>query len=440
MSTRRDHPQRTLAQAVTVEGVGLFTAQPVKVRVGPADADEGVTFIRSDLPGAPTIRATLDSVIEAPRHTVLEAGDARVETVEHCLAALAGLGIDNARVEVNGPELPIGDGSAAVFAEPIAGVGAVEQDAARDPLVIEAPITVRDGEATLTALPADLDAPEFMYFLDYGEDSPIGRQHHALHLDPAAFMAEIAPARTFSTADEARQMRALGLFQHVEPRDMLVIGQSGPIDNELLFHNEPVRHKLLDLIGDLALVGRPVLGRIVAYRSGHALNHKLGRALLEASRNGSTERPASPAMDIRAIRRLLPHRYPMILVDRVIYIDEDRKAIGLKNVTINEPFFQGHYPDQPIMPGVLIVEALCQLGGLMLSHKLERTGKVAVLLAMDDVRLRKTVTPGDQLVMETETIRAGSRYGDVQCRAYVAGALVAEARVKFMMVDAEKPL
>jgi UDP-3-O-[3-hydroxymyristoyl] N-acetylglucosamine deacetylase/3-hydroxyacyl-[acyl-carrier-protein] dehydratase len=192
------------------------------------------------------------------------------------------------------------------------------------------------------------------------------------------------------------------------------------------------------MLGDLSLIGRPIRGRIVAVRSGHALNHRLSRALLDLSTAGAKpQTPARPAMDIRSILRLLPHRFPMMLVDRVLEIEEDRRAVGIKNVTMNEPFFQGHYPERPIMPGVLIVEAMCQLSGLMLSHKLERTGKIAMLLSLDKVKLRKAVVPGDQMVMETQTIRASSRLGEVQCHAYVSGELVAEAQVKFLMVDAE---
>lgn len=425
-----------------MSGRGLFTAAAVNATIRGAEANTGICFRRVDLEGGPTVRATVEHVLEAPRRTVLRAGDTSVEMVEHCLGALAGLGIDNAVVEVDGPELPACDGSAAPFVEAIRSAGIVEQDAAREPIVIDEPITVRDGDSTLAALPSESATLELMYILDYGAGSPLGRQTDSFSLDDGSFGDQIAPARTFSTAHEARAAREMGLFQHVSPRDMLVIDESGPVDNAYRFENEPVRHKLLDLLGDVSLVGRPLHGRIVGFRSGHTLNHKLARAIVDSHRRGRGQirEAADPAMEIRSIMRLLPHRYPMILIDRVIEIEGDARAVGVKNVTINEPFFQGHYPGTPIMPGVLIVEAMCQLAGLMLSHKLERTGKIAVLLSMDRVRLRRPVTPGDQLVIETEAVKAGSRYGDVQCRAYVAGALVAEARVKFMMVDAEKPL
>ncbi len=434
--------QRTVKAPASFAGTGLFTAAPATATIRPAPPNSGIRFRRSDLPGQPEIPASVEFVIDAPRRTVLKQSGVSIETVEHCLGALAGLGVDNALVEVSGPELPAGDGSASAFIDAIEFAGGlIEQDAPREPIVIAEPITVRDGDTTLAALPSEATSLELLYMLDYGEHSPLTRQAHAFSLDDGSFAKHIAPARTFSTAAEAQAAQAMGLFKHLTPREMLVIGEHGPIDNAYRFDNEPVRHKLLDLLGDISLVGRPIHGRIVAFRSGHALNHQLARAILGMdSRTTGPLAEGAPAMEIRSIMRLLPHRYPMILIDRVIEIEADRRAVGVKNVSINEPFFQGHYPGTPIMPGVLIVEAMCQLAGLMLSHKLERTGKIAVLLSMDDVRLRKAVTPGDQLVIETEAVKAGSRYGDAQCRAFVAGTLVAEARVKFLMVDAERPL
>lgn len=474
------HPtnrQRTIAAPAAIEGVGLFTAAKVKATIHPAAADAGVVFRRVDLPGAPSIPARVENIVDKPRRTVLRATgeqNATIETVEHCLSALAGLGIDNAVVDVDGPEFPIGDGSASFIVDALCDAGVVEQDAPRRTLVVREPVTVRAGggqggedEAILVALPNEAPALELLYDLDYGSHAPvIGRQVAAFTLRTddhahahavngaangaitraasASYAQRIAPARTYALLDEARAMRERGMFAHLSPRDMLVIGEDGPVDNELRFADEPVRHKLLDLLGDLALVGRPIQGRVIASRSGHALNHRLARALIEQARrlDRSPRRTEADfgrpvALNVKDVLRLLPHRYPMVLVDRVLEIDGDRRAVGVKNVTMNEPFFQGHYPGSPIMPGVLIVEAMGQLAGLMLSQKLERTGKIAVLLSMDRVKLRKPVVPGDQLVMETEALKATERFGDVQCRARVDGRLVAEARIKFMMVDAE---
>lgn len=432
--------QRTLKSPARVEGVGLFSGAAVSATVRPAGPGTGVVFRRVDLPGAPEIPARIEFVAPRPRRTALEADGVSVEMVEHCLSALAGMRVDNACIDVEGPEIPAGDGSASLFVDAVRRAGVVDQDATSDPLVVTEPITLREGEATLAALPCEGAAPEMVYVMDYGERSFLGRQSHTYTLDTEEYIREIAPARTYSTHAEAQAAWDRGMFRHLSTKEMLVIGDAGPIDNELRFPDEPVRHKMLDLIGDISLVGRPVHARIVAIRSGHSLNQRLARELVEVARRQEQQAgsAAPPAMDIRAIMRLLPHRYPMILVDRVLEIEGDRRAVGVKNVTINEPFFQGHYPVAPIMPGVLIVESMCQLAGLMLSHKLERTGKIAVLLSLDRVKLRRTVTPGDQLVIETEAIKTSARFGDVQCRAFVAGELVAEARVKFMMVDAEQ--
>lgn len=438
--------QHTLRDAVAIHGTGLFTGQPVTATLRPAPEGHGISFVRTDLDGSPSIAARVEHVVERPRRTTLQRGETTVEMVEHCMAALAGTAIDNCIVELDGPELPAGDGSAMLFIDAIDSVGIEEQAAARNYLVVDTPITVREGDATVAALPIDTPALELLYALDYGVQHPVGRQVHSATITPDEFRSGIAPARTFSTEQEAQAMRAKGLFAHLTAKDMLVLGPAGPIDNALRFDDEPVRHKVLDLLGDIHLVGRPILGRIVAHKAGHKLNHKLARELIEHARQTEQGRPTSghsqaitqPAMDIRSILRILPHRYPMVLVDRVLEMEPDRRAVGIKNVTINEPFFQGHYPAQPLMPGVLIVEAMCQLAALMLSQKLERIGKVGVLLSMDSVKLRKPVVPGDQLVIEVDALRTSSRYGDVQCRGFVGGDLAAEARVKFMMIDAER--
>jgi UDP-3-O-[3-hydroxymyristoyl] N-acetylglucosamine deacetylase / 3-hydroxyacyl-[acyl-carrier-protein] dehydratase len=234
-------------------------------------------------------------------------------------------------------------------------------------------------------------------------------------------------------------LRTRGLGTHLQAGDVLVLDTTGPIDTEYRFSNECVRHKALDLIGDLYLLGCPIRGRIVAHKSGHSLNHTLVRRLTQMLHAEKRAQLAlgDPVMDVRRILRLMPHRYPMLLVDRVIEMDGDRRALGVKNVTVNEPFFQGHYPGTPMMPGVLVVEAMAQLSGLLLSRKLEHTGKIPVLLSLDKVKLRKPVVPGDQLILESENIRVKARTGHVRCRAYVGDQVVAEAEIKFMLVDNE---
>jgi UDP-3-O-[3-hydroxymyristoyl] N-acetylglucosamine deacetylase/3-hydroxyacyl-[acyl-carrier-protein] dehydratase len=240
---------------------------------------------------------------------------------------------------------------------------------------------------------------------------------------------------------EAKSLQASGMGTHLTPSDVLVIGDTGPIGgNAYRFDDEPVCHKIVDLIGDLYLLGAPVQGRIIAYKSGHALNHRLVRALLKQHQQSNRHDLAlhHSVMDIRKLKRIMPHRYPMLLVDRVVACEADRWIKGIKNVTINEPFFEGHYPGIPIMPGVLIVEAMAQLSGVLIGQSMEHTGKLPVMLSLDKVRLRQPVTPGDQLLMEAEAVRVRSRIAHMRCRAYVADDLVAEAEVKFMLVDDEQ--
>jgi UDP-3-O-[3-hydroxymyristoyl] N-acetylglucosamine deacetylase/3-hydroxyacyl-[acyl-carrier-protein] dehydratase len=432
--------QRTISHEASITGPGLFSGEPATVTFIPAAPDSGITFVREQEGKVATIPATVYNVLRRPRRTCLKNGTLFVETVEHCMAALAGMGVDNATVRVTGGtvgELPGGDGSSRQFVEAIQEAGVVEQDQPNHPLIIRKPIQVAAEGATLAALPGPTDRLEVIY--DFEAKAPIGRQVITFHLGDDDFVSQLAPARTFVFEDEANDLRARGLGKHLTPKDLLVISPKGPIDNEFRFADECARHKVLDLIGDLFLIGRPLRGRIVACKSGHALNHLLARRLLEqeesSSRQNLLHRDAE--MDIRRIQRILPHRYPMLLVDRVLEIVGDTKAVGIKNVTFNDIFFQGHYPGTPIMPGVLIVEAMAQLGGLLLSQKLEHTGKLAVLLSMDKVKMRQPVVPGDQLLLEAIAVRVKSRTGHVRCKAFVEDKLACEADIKFMLVDAE---
>jgi UDP-3-O-[3-hydroxymyristoyl] N-acetylglucosamine deacetylase/3-hydroxyacyl-[acyl-carrier-protein] dehydratase len=435
--------QKTIGKEVTFSGRGLFSGEAATVTLSPADPGQGITFIREQDGKTATIRATVNNVLKRPRRTCLKNGTLLVETVEHCMAALSGMGVDNALVRVSGGrvgELPAGDGSSRPFVELLEEAGIVVQDAPLNPLIIRKPQQVSNGDAALAALPGPNDHLEILYEFEAGQ--PLGRQIYRCTLkgnDPTAFATQIAPARTWVFEHEAQELQARGLGVHLTPRDLLVIAPDGPIDNEYRFADECVRHKVLDLIGDLYLLGRPVYGRLVAHKSGHELNHMMVRRLLQQEetidRASMVSREA--ALDIRRIQRILPHRYPMLLVDRVLEISGDQKAVGIKNVTFNDIFFQGHYPGTPIMPGVLIVEAMGQLGGILLSQKLEHTGKLAVLLSMDRVKMRHSVVPGDQLLLEAVTVRVKSRTGHVRCKAFVGEKLAAEADIKFMLVDAE---
>jgi UDP-3-O-[3-hydroxymyristoyl] N-acetylglucosamine deacetylase/3-hydroxyacyl-[acyl-carrier-protein] dehydratase len=431
-------PQKTISAPVSISGRGLFTGVETTLTFKPAPVGHGVVFVRTDLSRPVRIPALVQHVTKRSRRTALKSGADAVETVEHCMSAVAGLGIDNLEIEVTGAEVPGVDGSCLPFVQALLSAGIVEQPAERQYLTITAPLEVRDGSATLIASPPTGDEFQIIYDLDYGDIEPIRQQLFAYQLN-GQFQREIAPARTFVTRVEAEMLRSRGLGVHLQAGDVLVLDTTGPIGTDYRFPNECVRHKVLDLIGDLYLLGCPIRGKIVAYKSGHSLNHAMVRKLtqmLHAQRRAKLA-VGEPVMDVRRILRLMPHRYPMLLVDRVIEMDGDRRAVGVKNVTMNEPFFEGHYPGMPVMPGVLIVEALAQLSGLLLSRKLEHTGKIPMLLSLDKVKLRRPVVPGDQLILESENIRVKARTGHVKCRAYVGDQVAAEAEIKFMLVDSE---
>lgn len=441
--------QHTLGSEVVVRGKGLLLGEDATVTIKPAPINHGIVFVRTDLDPPAYVPAVVTNVAERARRTTLKAGppsNATIETVEHCMSAFAGLRIDNALVEITGPELPCGDGSAAPFVDPIMEVGVIEQDAPRrifkitEPIILEDNAPGNDG-AMLAAFPCKEDEFKLIFDLDYGPNSHrIKRQSQAFEFNNGNYVHELARARTYSLREEAQALWERGMCRHLSPKDVLVIGDEGPIDNAYRFDNEPVRHKVVDLLGDLYLIGGEVHGRFVAHRSGHSLNRRMCLKILEQAeanrRKELTQRGC--VLDIRSIQRIMPHRYPMLLVDRVVEIDGDRRAVGIKNVTINEPFFEGHYPGTPIMPGVLLVEAMAQLGGLLMSQKLEHTGKIAVLLSLDKVKLRRPVTPGDQVVLEAEAVQAKQRTGTLRCRAFVGPKLAAEAQIRFMMVDSEQ--
>lgn len=441
LSGDQPRQQYTIARPVTVNGPGLLLGESATMTIEPAAVGSGIVFERTDLAPPMRVEATIANAIDRSRRTALQCGDATIETVEHVLSALAGVGVDNALIRIDGPEVPCGDGSALPFVEPLLEAGTIEQDALQRVFKVHEPIFLQDDHAMIAAFPTEDPGFNVVYDLDYGDRSGrIARQTQAWNSDDDNYVAELAPARTYSLMEEARALQAAGMCTHLTPSDVLVIGDDGPIDNAYRFDNEPVRHKILDLIGDLFLAGGRIDGRIIASRSGHTLNRRLCNAIVDqcAAAQRLDIARGGKVLDVRAIQRIMPHRYPMLLVDRVVEMDRDERAVGVKNVTINEPFFQGHYPGTPIMPGVLVVEAMAQLGGLLMSSKLEHTGKIAVLLSLDKVKLRAPVSPGDQLLMEATSVRAGTRTASLQCKAWVGDKLAAEAQVRFMMVDAEQ--
>jgi len=432
--------QKTIKTEGRITGRGLFAGEEAKVVFRPAAANTGVVFVRTDVPEAARIAAIAPNIAERSRRTSIRKGSVSIETVEHCLAAINAMEIDNVIVEVEGSELPAPDCSCAEYFKVLKRIGVVEQNQYRREFVISEPITITAGDACVYALPYADDGLNITYDLDYGGHTGIGRQIFSCRVTTENFEKNLAPARTFLLEAEAKQFQARGVGTHISPRDLLVINSDGPIKNSFRFPDECARHKIVDLIGDLALVGRQVKGRIVAYKSGHSLNQQLVRKLYEAAEQQERIRKfgTDAVLDIRRIQRILPHRYPFLLVDKIIEVEGDRWIKGVKNVTFNEQFFQGHFPGTPIMPGVLIVEAMAQVSGLLFAQRLEHTGKLAVLLSMDAVKLRKSVVPGDQLILTAQTSKLGKRTAQCQCKATVGETVVAEAQIRFMLIDDEK--
>ena len=431
--------QRTLARELAFSGVGFFSGEDVSVRLIPAQPNHGLVFVRTDLPDAQEIPASVRHRVSEPRRTVLQVGAARAEMTEHVLAALVGMGIDNCRIELDGPEPPGLDGSALPFAEAIAAAGADEQSWPCTTLEIGEPVHVAAGDAFAAAHPSAEGRFDVTYNLDYPDNPGLGRQSLCYSHSPEAFLREIAPARTFVRQREVDWLRSMGVGKRTTVKDLLVFADDGSVvDNALRFPDEPVRHKILDLIGDLALIGRRVVGHILAHRSGHATNAALAAAIVEREEEWCTERYRNlqALLNSAQIEQVLPHRYPFMLLDRIVELDPNCRAVGVKNVTYNEPFFQGHWPGRPVMPGVLIIESMAQLAGAMLTQW-HGDGRSAMLVGVDGVRLRRPVTPGDQLRLESEAVRLKSRTAVLKTRAWVERDLAAEAELTLVLVNGQ---
>ena len=432
--------QRTLAGAVSFEGVGLHTGERGRVTFRPAPVGSGVNFVRTDLPGAPVVRVRPENAVfdpRAARRTILQQGDVQIHTMEHLLAAVVGIGLDNVLVETSTLEIPEpADGSAEPIGRMLREAGLVEQDRPRRHIKITKPVTWQDNGVELRAVPHH--GYRVTFTIDY--DHPlIGRQTLSLDITPETFLKQIAPARTFVLERDLESLRRNGWIKGGSLASAVVVGENGRILNPegLRFSDEFVRHKILDLLGDLALLGGPLLGHVTALRSGHqghvAFVHRLKQTLpLPGRRPGSSPEE----WDVTAIMDIMPHRYPFLLVDRITRIDEGHSIEGTKNVTINEPFFQGHFPGHPIMPAVLIIEAMAQVGGLLLLNSIEDPNdKLMYFMGIDGARFRRPVTPGDQLRFRLTLLRHRGGTAKMRGEAFVEDQLVAEAELLAMVVD-----
>jgi len=420
--------QRTLARSFEVEGHGLHTGEAVTASLHPAAQDSGIRFRRTDLAGRPEIEASVEAVRNVDWGTSLGDGETEVRTVEHVLAAVVAHQIDNVRIDLSAPEPPALDGSARPWCEGIRGAGPRELDAAPRSLRLGAPLQIEVGDSKYSILPHD--GYRVSSRIDF--DHPfIGRQAASFAIEPEEFAREVAPARTFGLAAWKEKLNAQGLALGASRQNTLVLSEEGlEPDCELRYPDEFVRHKILDIIGDLALVGGRLQCHVVAERPGHRGNIEVARQLARLARSENTR------LEINEILGHLPHRYPMLLVDRIVHFEEGKRIVGIKNVTINEPFFAGHFPGHPIMPGVLIVESLGQCGGLLLMNEFENPeDKIVYFMTLDDVKFRKPVVPGDQLRLELELLQFRGRRCKMKGVALVEDKVVAEATMLAQVAD-----
>ncbi len=426
--------QRSIKKAVEFEGVALHSGEQIKVRLEPAPPGTGVVFNRTDLDDPADIPALAGNLTVSMRRTVLRAGNQIIGMVEHLLSACSGMQVDNLRVQVSGDEMPGMDGSPLLYCEKLKEGVIVEQKEERKAYKVEEPQVFRDDAgAELIVLPPTGEGLKIRYFPQYPEgvdDSPV-----IFDLEADDYMEQIAPARTFVRAEEIDKLLEAGLGKGANAENTLVLGGEDTAP-EFRVPCEPTRHKIADAIGDLALVGADLHADVICNRSGHNLNQVLAKHIRgELDQHELRGEDYGIQYDIQHVLRRLPHRYPLLLVDRIIEVEGFRRAVGVKNVSINEPFFQGHFPGQPIMPGVLQLEALAQLAGFLLQRKLEMTGMLGVLASIDKVRFRGSVIPGDQLRLEVDVLRLNKNRAQIKAHAKVGRRVVSEAMLSFAVIE-----
>lgn len=460
--------QRTLKKEVSLWGTGLHTGKECMITFKPAPENYGYRFVRTDIENSPEIPALIDYVVDVCRGTTIECNDVKVHTTEHVLAALYGLQIDNCRIEMSGPEPPVMDGSSLQFAEALLGAGLEEQEEPKNYLVIDETIEYHDAENGVDIVALPLDGFRATVMVDY-KNPALGSQHSGLFDLDQEFLKDFAPCRTFCFLSEVEALANIGIIKGgdvdnavvIVDKDMndteletlagkigidssqLKLGENGILNNrELRFENEPARHKLLDLLGDMALLGMPLKAQVLAARPGHASNVEFVKQLKKyADRNKLArqyqhEKKAGVIFDINAIQNILPHRYPFLLIDKIVEFKLDEKIVSIKNVTMNEEFFQGHFPGNPIMPGVLIIEAMAQTGGIMMLNGNDNINDMQVyFMGIDKARFRKPVVPGDTLVIEAVMKSRRRSVCQFEGKAYVRGELVCEASLMATVVE-----
>jgi len=423
--------QQTLAEPRELSGVGLHSGEPVRLRIVPAEVQTGIRFRRLDVEGQPEIPAVVANVVGTDRGTTIGANGTSVQTVEHLLSAFVGAGVDNVLVELDGPEPPAVDGSALPFLDLIRGAGVVEQDAPARFIELRSPVTIdEDGSSYVASASSSYEVSVTIRF-----DHPsIGRQFVSTEVEPDTYAREIASARTFGFLSEVEALRGRGLAKGGSVDNAILLTETGVHgDGGLRFPDEFARHKALDVIGDLALLGGRLRAHVVARRPSHRGNVALAREIQAQAEKSALTRPI---LDVQQIIQYLPHRYPFLFVDRIVEYEERKRIIGLKNVTINEPFFVGHFPGHPIMPGVLIIEAMAQVGGLLLMDSIENPEeKIVYFMALDNVKWRRPVTPGDQIRFEVEVLQIRGKTARMKGVGTVDGQVVAEAEMMARLVD-----
>lgn len=443
--------QRTILREATVKGKGLHTGAQVNLTLKPAEENSGIVFKRTDIYGKPEIKPDVSQVTDLVRSTTISNGNNKIHTIEHVLSALSGMAIDNAIIEIDSGEPPILDGSSKHFVNMIQEAEPVEQTKSCKFCELTEPVTVTDGNRSIIALPYD----GLKITCTSADDRGIHTQHLSIDIDPETYMAQIAPARTFTIYEDIEPLLKMGKIQGGSLDSAIVIKGDKIISKEpLRFKDEFVRHKILDIIGDISLLGMPLKAHIIAVRPGHTLNAMLTQKIKEQLSSPKKKQPAINSnnmpeviakenhFNIRRILDIMPHRYPFVLIDRVLELKSEDELVALKNVTFNEPFFQGHFPGNPVMPGVLQVEAMAQAAGLLLLQKVDTQNKIAYFMSCDKVKFRKAVTPGDQLEIHVKMTKVkesrGNMIGVATGECKVNGQTVSSADLMFTVAEAEE--